>query len=435
MRSLSTLLYEWKHLTRSPFKIVALVLFIVASIYGLHNGASLYNKQNSELEKLIEKRQEEKETILSYFEKGVKGPENRPWIDITSPYWAIWNTPIYHFKKPSPDIVYNVGQTEQYGFYKKISMYSSPYDTDMAKEIANPERIQSGTLDFSFVVLFLLPLLLLVLVYNIKGAEAEQGFLPLIFVQTGSKNWWIASRITFYFILLVIILFGLLLYGATLTDVFSVDTAIWKIYLYIIIYLLFWTVLYYFILKYGKNTIYNTLLMIGVWLLLAFIIPATVQQWISIEKPTNLMIDFIDAKRDKKDEIYAQSDALIDTQIFELYPSLKQTAIAKDSVRRKKVRRNSTLALINIAMKNAAKNIEEENKSKNELIAKTYWFNPLTFFQNKLNHLSGTHYYDYQTYRNDIQNLVDKQIQLMVLDIWNDVKVDKARYLKYNEHN
>jgi ABC-2 type transport system permease protein len=54
-----------------------------------------------------------------------------------------------------------------------------------------------------------------------------------------------------------------------------------------------------------------------------------VQQWISIEKPTNLMIDM---KRNKTDEIYDQTNELTDKQLFNLYPSLRQTEIAKDYV-------------------------------------------------------------------------------------------------------
>jgi len=433
MRNLNIFLYELKHFVRSPFKIVALLLFITASIYGLQNGADLYEKQNAEIERINNESETEKETILTYFKNNVKGPKNRPWIDVTTPFWAIWNTPTYHFKKPSPAIVYNIGQTEQYGFYKAIGTSSSPYDADMAKEIANPERIQTGTLDFTFVILFLLPLLLLVLLYNIKGQEAEQGFLPLVFVQTGSKNWWIVSRTAFYAILLLFILFVLMFYGAMLTNVFERDAVFWNFFLWVTSYLIFWVVIYFLILKYGKNTISNTLQMIGIWLFFAFIIPAAIQQWISIEKPTNLMIDIIDVKRDKTDEIYGQTNELTDKQLFNLYPNLKQTEVAKDTIRIKKARRSSIRALINIAMKNATTNVEEDNRSKNKLISKTYWFNPLTYFQNKLNHLSETHYDDYQIYRNDIQNLIDKRIETMVLDIWNDVKVDKVKYLEYNK--
>ncbi|EDP70177.1 hypothetical protein FBALC1_11607 [Flavobacteriales bacterium ALC-1] len=433
MRPLSIFLYEWKHFFRSPFKIVAVLLFMVASIYSLHNGAHLYEKQSSEIERLNKKAQLQKETLVSYFENGEKGPKDRPWVDNTKPFWAIWNTPTYHYKKPSPAIVYNIGQTEQYGFYKSIKTNSSPYDADMAKEIANPERIQSGTLDFSFVALFLLPLLLLVLLYNIKGSEAEQGFLPLVFVQTGSKNWWMISRTVFYAIIILLVLFSVIVYGAVLTDISITDDAFWNIFLWVTLYLLFWLIIYFLILRLGKNTVSNTLQMIGVWLLFAFIIPAATQQWISIEKPTNLMIDIIDAKREKTDDIYALSDELIDKQLFELFPSLKQTEIAKDSVRIKRARRSSMEALINIAMKDATASIEKDNQSKNELISKTYWFNPITFFQNKLNHLSKTHYNDYQDYRNEIQNLADKRTKIMVLDIWNDVKVDKVKYIEYTK--
>ncbi len=433
MRHLNIFLYEFKHFVRSPFKIIALLLFIIASVYGLHNGADLYEKQNAEVERIYKEAETKKETILSYFENNEKGPKNRPWIDVTTPFWAIWNTPTYHFKKPSPAIVYNIGQTEQYGFYKAINTYSSPYDADMAKEIANPERIQSGTLDFAFAVLFLLPLLLLILTYNIKGQEAEQGFLPLVFTQTGSKNWWMLSRTAFYIILLLFVLLGLLLYGAMLTNVFETSSVFWSVFIWVTIYLIFWVIIYFLIIKYGKNTVSNTLQMVGVWLLFSFIVPAAIQQWVSIEKPTNLMVDIIDAKRDKTDEIYEQASDLSDKQLFNLYPNLKQTKVASDTILIKGARRRSLIALINIAMKNATTKVEKDNRSKNELIAKTYWFNPLTYFQNKLNHLSETHYDDYQTYRNDIQNLVDKRIEILVYELWNDVTVDKIKYLEYNK--
>ena len=33
---------------------------------------------------------------------------------------------------------------------------SSPYDADMVEEIANPERLQTGHLDFTFVAILLI---------------------------------------------------------------------------------------------------------------------------------------------------------------------------------------------------------------------------------------------------------------------------------------
>jgi ABC-2 type transport system permease protein len=225
-----------------------------------------------------------------------------------------------------------------------------------------------------------------------------------------------------------------MLYGATLTNVFEANAdSFLNIVMYITIYLLFWVIIYFLILKYSKNTVSNTLLMIGVWLLFAFIIPATIQQWIAIEKPTNLMMDLIDVKRDKTSEINEQSKALINKQMFELYPNLKETKTFKDTTIVRKRRGYSTNALVAIEMKNATKSIEEDNNTKNKLVETTYWINPITFFQNKLNKLTNTHYEDYESYRNIIQISVDNRTKILVFDIWNDVKVDKEKYLEYNK--
>ena len=41
--------YEFLHFVRSPFKIIALLLFIVAIMYGCQNGLELYKKQIKEI--------------------------------------------------------------------------------------------------------------------------------------------------------------------------------------------------------------------------------------------------------------------------------------------------------------------------------------------------------------------------------------------------
>ena len=40
-------------------------------------------------------------------------------------------------------------------------------------EISNYERLINGNIDFSFLVIFLLPILLIILTYNINGLEKD----------------------------------------------------------------------------------------------------------------------------------------------------------------------------------------------------------------------------------------------------------------------
>ncbi|MEM7104724.1 MAG: hypothetical protein AAF502_16425 [Bacteroidota bacterium] len=434
MRGLSIFLFEWKHFIRSPFKVVALVLFVVAGLYGLHNGASLYHEQISEIGKINETIAEERQKYLDYYDEGKKGPEERPWIDITSPYWAMWYNNNYHFKTPSAAQVYNIGQAEQYGFYKRVTFWASPYDPDMTKELANPERLQTGTLDFTFTLLFLLPLLLLILLYNLKSLETEQGFMPLIEVQTTSSNIWLLSRAAFYVVLTFGLITGLLTYGATLTGVFSHSgTAFAQMLTNSIIYLIFWSAIYFFILRSGLSIMSNTLKMVGVWIVFAFIIPAIVHQVISIDKPANLMMDFIDAKRDKRQDLFDQPDSLFQAQLDVLFPEIVDSPVASDEKKRNQAMNRSAAGLVNEMMKESIAPIEADNNSKNKMIKASYLFNPVTFFQNRFNTICQTHYDDYQNYRTEIQTLIDKQIRTMVLDMWNDVKVDKPKFNEYHE--
>ncbi|MEN0047956.1 MAG: hypothetical protein AAF806_12925 [Bacteroidota bacterium] len=430
MKNLYIYWYEWKHFFRSPFKLIALVLFVVASMYGLHSGANLYNEQVAEIERIQEKIEKDRQEYTDYHEEGKRGPESAPWVDLSAPFWSVWFSYIYHFKQPSPAMVYSMGQAEQYGFYKRITFWASPYDADMTKEIANPERLQTGTLDFTFSLLYLLPLLLLVLLYNLKSAEAEQGFLSLIQVQVASKNTWLLSRVAFYVSLVAVVLLALTLYGAVLTKAFATTSQVLS---YSFLYLLFWSMIYYFILKSGKRIIGNTLIMAGAWLVFAFILPAVVHQWVSYKKPANLMMDFIDAQRDERDEFFQQSDSILQTHLNALFPEIVESPAAKDSTKINFARSYSTSALANELMKESVLPIEKDLEAKNDLIRSLFWASPISFFQNRFNHISQTHYDDYQSYRKEIQDLIDKQIKTMVIDTWDDLKVDKDRFMAYRE--
>ncbi|MEM6299865.1 MAG: hypothetical protein AAF740_14350, partial [Bacteroidota bacterium] len=387
----------------------------------------------AEVEKIAKKAEEEREKHLKNYEEGKTTDENRPWIDMSTPFWAVWFSYTNHFKTPSPAMVYSIGQSEQYGFYKRITFWASPYDADLAEEIANPERLQTGTLDFAFVLLFLTPLLLLILLYNLKSTETEQGFMPLIEVQSASREAWLVSRLVFYAVLVGFVMAALLLYGAMLTDVFATaGSAFTEMLLHGFAYLAFWSVLYFFIVRSGKSIIGNTLKMTGVYLLFAFIIPATVHQYVSIAQPANLMTDFIDV-RDQQEELYAQPDSVFQAELNVLFPEIDTSPVYADSTKRDLARNQSASALVNELKKASIAPIEAENQAKNDLIESTFWFNPISFFQNRFNRIAQTHFNDYQNYRNEIQALIDRQIRMMVLDNWQGIEVDGEKYLEYVE--
>ena len=68
-------------------------------------------------------------------------------------------------------MVFTIGQSEQYGYTKELQT-EFYFDSDLAEEIANPERLALGTLDFNFVFIYLCPILIIVL-FNVGGMEKD----------------------------------------------------------------------------------------------------------------------------------------------------------------------------------------------------------------------------------------------------------------------
>ncbi len=433
MTSISTFKYEWKHFIRSPFKVIALLLFIGASIYALHNGSTLYHVQTNEIDKITAEQAEKQAEIIAYFDKGETGPAEQPWVDVTTPFWAIWNTPVHHFKRPSPAMVYSIGQAEQFGFYKRVTFWSNAYDSDLVGEIANAERLQSGTLDFAFIALFLAPLLLLIWLYNIKGAEADRGILPLVLTQAYSGTRWLLARVGFYALLLVGVVLALMVYGALLTDVFAdAAAAFWNIAGLLLLYITLWTVVFSLVIHFGKGSSGNTFKMVGLWLLFTFVVPGAVHQWISIQYPANLMTDWIDAQRDEREELWELPDSVFQAELEVLFPEITTSPAKQDPELSNLAMSRSGVALANELMKTSTVTIESSSEAKNSGISSTFWFNPVTFFQNRMNGYAGTHFNDYLTYRQELQAMIDTQIRVMVLDLWAAIEVDKEKYLEYN---
>ena len=48
-----------------------------------------------------------------------------------------------------------------------------------------------------------------------------------------------------------------------------------------------------------------------------------------------------------------------------------------------------------------------------------------------MNSIAETDFYAYRDYRTRIQDMIDKKIELILEDTWNNVTVDKNRYAEY----
>ena len=101
---------EFVHFIRSPLKVISLMLYVLALVYGCQNGFNLFKTHRSEIMTIKAKNGNSITKMILQYEEIENGLKEKPRRDPTTPYWAIWNTPSYAFKKPSPMMVFSILQ-------------------------------------------------------------------------------------------------------------------------------------------------------------------------------------------------------------------------------------------------------------------------------------------------------------------------------------
>ena len=277
-----------------------------------------------------------------------------------------------------------------------------------------------------------MPLLLIVLTFHTKGLEFDLGFLPLLKVQRPSLDVWLFGRLLIVGLGLFIILTLLIFCTILMSPHLAIDGEVLNLWAVYSLYLLIWLILAYVIISFGRGQADQALKMIGVWLLLAVAIPGIVNQYILIKKPADLMMSMIEAGRDGQQTIYDLSSEEIVSQAFDLMPELQETNAGKtDSLRAQPMINGTYRLVLNKYMSEVTNDILQDQKSRNQLIASTYWFNPVTGFHNWLNKLTNTDHEANLAFREEIRDAGKSINEILVRDEWNDRKMDKSSFAEY----
>jgi ABC-2 type transport system permease protein len=346
----------------------------------------------------------------------------------------MWYATHYVIDDPSSTMIFNSGQSDHFGYYKRVSMWTTAYDSDLTAELSNPEMVQLGALDFSFVWLYLMPLLLVVLTYHTKGLEKDLGFLPLLQVQQPNLNSWLAQRLAVIGMGILILLSLLILSASLLVGDLSLGKDVFTLWVVYSLYLILWLVIIYLIIKFGKGQADQALKMVGVWLLLTIVMPGIVNQYILLKKPADLMMDMIEASRDGQSEIFDRPKEAIIEDSKRIMPELVDLEVAKhDSLLSQDMINGAYRLVLNEYMSEVSNRIMQDQMERNKMIAASYWFNPVTGFHNWLNNITKTGHKSNLDFRKKIQKAGEVINQTLIKDEWSEKKMDKSSFEEYSK--
>ena len=89
---------------------------------------------------------------------------------------------------PGPLTALAVGQSDLLPYYYDVNIYTNESSFQQNGEVESPLNLMVGRFDLAFVVVYLLPLLVLALSFNVLSEEREQGTLALTLSQPVSAR-------------------------------------------------------------------------------------------------------------------------------------------------------------------------------------------------------------------------------------------------------
>lgn len=216
-----------------------------------------------------------------------------------------------------------IGQSELYPFRADVSPFRRLDDLFRRYQLESPLTLLSGRFDLSFVAVYLLPLLVIALSYNLLSTEREQGTLPIAMSQPISALQMLDAKLVAR-IALVLGPFALL---AAAAFVASADFSHERLVLFVlwlsaaIAYGLFWIGVVAFVNALGRSSESNAVILACVWLMLVVVVPGALNVLVSTATPTPSRLAYVTEMRRATAEASQSSGELL-AAYYEDHPEL-----------------------------------------------------------------------------------------------------------------
>ena len=307
---------DWRNLRADRTLWAVATLLAAAIAYGAYNGATWTRFQASTLQAAAEEERARLAMVKRSLEEVDAGRINPPaFLDPRSPAAVGRRLGVrYAAMPPAPLAPLAIGQSDLYPYYVKVSTTGS--ETFLNNdEIEHPVHLLSGRFDLAFVILYLYPLLILALGYNLVSGEKEAGTLALTLSQPVTLRALVAGKVALRFsfvlgLVLLLSLAGAALGGARL----SADGSLLRLALWAAVvagYGAFWFALAAVINGLGRSSAANAMALSGFWLALVLLLPSVLNVFIKVAHPVPSRVEMINAMRSAASEASAQGDKLL----------------------------------------------------------------------------------------------------------------------------
>lgn len=222
----------------------------------------------------------------------------------------------------------SIGQRDVNPSVKSLNirnLEAQQYDTDLY----NPTNLLLGNLDFSFVLIYLFPLLIIAFTYNTLSGEKEQGTWSLLSLQAGKPGklilqFFLLRGAVILGVFLVLVLLAIPLLGLPL------DGALLAFITVGILYLLFWLAAGWWVLSWQQGSPVNAISLLAIWVVLTMVSPAVINNYLINRYPTPEALETAVEQRRGYHDKWDQAQSLAVEPFYRHYPQFAHYGMPTD---------------------------------------------------------------------------------------------------------
>ncbi len=290
--------HDWRLLAADKVLWLASLLIVLCVSYAVYNGATRAERWRNDVSQQIAKAQDgmlEQKNIVEDILSGRKSAADYPWDGLPNSVQQVATLP------PGPLAAFSVGQTDLYPYATSVSMFKRHDNVFTRYQVESPLSLLAGRFDFAFVIVYLLPLLIIALSYNLLSSEKENGTLVLALSQPLSLRTLITGKVLLRLALVLGLVVLLCVLGFFASGMrFDEDGMLGRFSLWVMIaaaYAMFWFVLVAAVNALGRSSETNAAVLTCLWLIFVLIIPAILNLAVTAASPVPSRMQYVSSLR------------------------------------------------------------------------------------------------------------------------------------------
>ncbi len=379
---------ELRLLARERAAWILCVLFAAALSYGIWNSGRVADRQRAVAISILQEAEQFQTQLRNHLAQQPVDPK------------AVAGRGTMAVLPPAPLPLLAVGQSDLSPNFESVVLWKLNTSSDTRSELENPSHLLAGRFDLAFVLVWLYPLFLLALAYDLMAGDRESGTLRLALSQGISPWQWLARRALARSLpVLTLATLGTLWAsyfggpgGAGFRPVLALAV--------VLAYGLFWVALAIAVNARARSAAGAATALGAAWVLVVLVAPTLLNVTVETLYPTPSRPELIAAERKASGEAEKRGGELLNS-FYRDHPELAPAGQQADFA----ALHLTVQTEVGRAVEPVRQKFDEQLARQQAAVGRWRFLSPAMATQEALTDLAGTGYWRYRTFRQQVNEL------------------------------